>query len=134
MLVLLFWSGSFVECCVLIGCYFQVTISNYAKFPQCIQGDNGPLNLLGQCLIRLCKQHVKPVKASTWRLLYHVPDLIQTLQRCVVLLACAVQVTSVIYPQTLAVMLGCVLCVLPGNCNKDYDCNTLTNNNSTANI
>ena len=97
-----------------------MTISNYAKFPQCIQCDNGPLNVLGQHLIRLCKQHVKHVKASTWRLLYHVPDLIQTLQRCVVLSACAVQVTSMIYPQTLAVMLGCVSCVLPGNCNEDY--------------
>ena len=40
--VLLFWPGSFVECGVLIGCYIR-TISNYTKFPQCIQGDNGPL-------------------------------------------------------------------------------------------
>ena len=37
-LVLLFWKGSFVECSFLIGCYF-----NYAKFPQCIMGDNRPL-------------------------------------------------------------------------------------------
>ena len=31
----------------------QVTISNYAKFPQCIQGDNGPLILFARVLFNL---------------------------------------------------------------------------------
>ena len=38
-------AGFIVECCVLIGFYFPTdnNIANYAKFLQCIQGDNGPL-------------------------------------------------------------------------------------------
>ena len=42
-LVLLFWPASFVEC--------RVLISNYAKFPQCIQGDNGPLSYTTDALV-----------------------------------------------------------------------------------
>ena len=65
-LVLLFWSSSFVECSNLIGYFSQVTI-DYAKFPQCIQGDNGPLNRphqfqniapreIGSCDFTCCQQ------------------------------------------------------------------------------
>ena len=68
VLVVLFWNGSFVECSVLIGCP-QVTIFNCAKFPQCIQGDNGTLHvsLIHVCKLcrMLCSGFVNPLTPSS---------------------------------------------------------------------
>ena len=42
--LLLFWNSSFVECSVLIGCYFPNDNFQLREIPAMIQGDNGPLN------------------------------------------------------------------------------------------
>ena len=45
-----------------MGVISQVAISNYAKFPQCIQGDNGPLNIIFYSdfqVSKLCSEHAQ---------------------------------------------------------------------------
>ena len=50
-LVLLFWNCLFVECSVLIGCYFSSDNFQLQKFLQCIQGDIGHLTVRFENLV-----------------------------------------------------------------------------------
>ena len=67
MLVLLFWNGSFLECSVLLGCYFPSDNFHIRKIPAMFlgfKGDSGPLKLtVVSKLHHLVAMHVSAVSA-----------------------------------------------------------------------